>query len=253
MGSWYQSHTQPLSKGIVIPDANISLYDAKSHRIIHRRQALWAKPQTKWHYATTKGWNRLWAVISVHLPLRAVHGIAVEAVVHTLEDNELWTTPKTFEMFNRTNIMDAWRIWWSSSRRCGKSEDKFRRHFNDINYVHFNFTANCKKNKRVWRVMEYIASKLDVLKEKRNYDWSTTDPVNPRTLMLVAHIVPTAPLKAGGRKRQAIPSKTQLAWFEKTCRCCRWVLQSESPELGSRRHITLIWAYGWVLVHNHYL
>ena len=145
--------------------------------------------------------------------------VAVEAVVHTLEGNNLSTIPKTFEMSNRTNIMDAWRMWWSGSRRCGENKDKLVRPFKDINDDHFNFTADCQKNKRAWRVwkhvMEYLASKLDELKEKRIYDWSTADPVNPKTLMFVAQIVPAAPPKAGGRKRQVIPSKNSVGTVRK--------------------------------------
>ena len=67
--------------------------------------------------------------------------LAVGPVVYTLDDDSLSTIPKTFEISNRTNIMDAWRMWWIGSKRCGEQQNENVRPFKDININHFEYTA----------------------------------------------------------------------------------------------------------------
>ena len=144
---------------------------------------------------------------------------AVGPVVHTLEDQSLSTIPKTFEILNKTNVMDAWRMWWCGSRRCGEGKDQSVRPFRDINIEHFIFTVKSKRNRRSWlvwkNVMDYLISKLDELKDKKIYDWSATDPVAAQTLMYVARLVPSAPSKEGARKRQILPSTNSVGTVRK--------------------------------------
>ena len=64
--------------------------------------------------------------------------------------------------------MDAWRMWWIGSKRCGEQQNENVRPFKDININHFEYTANSKKNKNSWlvwrQVVGYLTSKLDELK-----------------------------------------------------------------------------------------
>ena len=140
-------------------------------------------------------------------------------VVYTLDDDSLSTIPKTFEISNRTNIMDAWRMWWIGSKRCGEQQNENVRPFKDININHFEYTANSKKNKNSWlvwrQVVGYLTSKLDELKNNNTYDWSAADPVAPRTLMFVAQLVPAAPHREGVRKRRVLPSKSSVGTVRK--------------------------------------
>ena len=145
--------------------------------------------------------------------------LAVGPVVYTLDDDSLSTIPKTFEISNRTNIMDAWRMWWIGSKRCGEQQNENVRPFKDININHFEYTANSKKNKNSWlvwrQVVGYLTSKLDELKNNNTYDWSAADPVAPRTLMFVAQLVPAAPHREGVRKRRVLPSKNSVGTVRK--------------------------------------
>jgi len=145
--------------------------------------------------------------------------LAVGPVVYTLDDDSLSTIPKTFEISNRTNIMDAWRMWWIGSKRCGEQQNENVRPFKDININHFEYTAKSKKNKNSWlvwrQVVGYLTSKLDELKNNNTYDWSAADPVAPRTLMFVAQLVPAAPHREGVRKRRVLPSKNSVGTVRK--------------------------------------
>ena len=145
--------------------------------------------------------------------------LAVGPVVYTLDDDSLSTIPKTFEISNRTNIMDAWRMWWIGSKRCGEQQNENVRPFKDINIDHFEYTAKSKKNKNSWlvwrQVVGYLTSKLDELKNNNTYDWSAADPVAPQTLMFVAQLVPAAPHREGVRKRRVLPSKNSVGTVRK--------------------------------------
>ena len=145
--------------------------------------------------------------------------LAVGPVAYTLDDDSLSTIPKTFEISNRTNIMDAWRMWWIGSKRCGEQQNENVRPFKDINIDHFEYTAKSKKNKNSWlvwrQVVGYLTSKLDELKNNNTYDWSAADPVAPRTLMFVAQLVPAAPHREGVRKRRVLPSANSVGTVRK--------------------------------------
>ena len=145
--------------------------------------------------------------------------VAVEAVVYTLESNELSTIPQTFAMSNRTNVMDAWRMWWSGSRRCGEDKTQLVRPFKDINIDHFKFTGSGKKNKKSWQVwkqvMEYLTSELDDLKDRKVYDWRKFDPVAPRTQLFLAQLIPSAPPKESARRRRVTPSSNSVGTVRK--------------------------------------
>ena len=170
-------------KGIVIPDADISIYDAKVTAYFTGVERYEQKLKQDGIIPAQKGGT----------------DFPVELFRETckLAHEKCLKKPRV----GLFNLM----AWYT----CGRS----------TNVDHFNFTADCQKNKRAWRVwkhvMEYLASKLDELKEKRIYDWSTADPVNPKTLMFVAQVVPAAPPKAGGRKRQVIPSKNSVGTVRK--------------------------------------
>jgi hypothetical protein len=131
-----------------------------------------------------------------------------------------YAVPSTFSM-PKVNVIDAWRMWHSGSKRCGESGSEKVRPFKNIPEEHLHvISKKVMRSWRIWkRVMDHLCDKLDDLKARGIYDWKGSNgnmsPLTPATIMYLARVIPAAPQKPGKSKRTVVASMNTVGTVSK--------------------------------------